>query len=130
MIIQELPPTELTVMKAIWDAGKPVQLSEIYEMIENYGKDWQYQTVSTYIRGLVRRGFLTMEQVKGTRGKVYLYTPIISQEEYVDYTMGKMARFWGKSSLKSMMCALRENEDLTDDDIRELREYLHDWDNQ
>ncbi|MDI9243005.1 BlaI/MecI/CopY family transcriptional regulator [Fusibacillus kribbianus] len=130
MKMQELPPTELTVMKAIWDAGKPVHLSEIHVMLERYGKDWQYQTVSTYIRSLVRRGFLIMEQVKGTRGKVYLYTPAISQEEYLEYTMGKMARFWGKHSLKPILCALRENEELTEEDIQELQGYLHDCNNR
>ena len=30
MDIQELPASELTVMKVIWDAGEPVQLADIY----------------------------------------------------------------------------------------------------
>lgn len=122
MQIQELPASELTVMKVIWDAGEPVQLADIYEAaIGRYQKTWHYQTVSTYIRSLVKRGFLHMEQV----GRAYNYTPVISEEEYLDYVMGKMARFWGKKPLKALTCALREEEELTEEDFQKLKELIH-----
>ncbi len=122
MDIQELPASELTVMKVIWDAGEPVQLADIYAAAtERYKKAWHYQTVSTYIRSLVKRGFLHMEQ----EGRAYNYTPAISEEEYLNHVMGKMARFWGKKPLKAFTCALREEEELTEEEFRKLEELIH-----
>lgn len=122
MDIQELPASELTVMKVIWDAGEPVQLADIYAAAtERYKKAWHYQTVSTYIRSLVKRGFLHMEQA----GRAYNYTPAVSEEEYLEHVMGKMARFWGKKPLKAFTCALREEEELTEEEFRKLEELIH-----
>ena len=118
MDIQELPASELTVMKVIWDAGEPVQLADIYAAAtERYKKAWHYQTVSTYIRSLVRRGFLHMEQA----GRAYDYTPAISEEEYLEHVMGKMASFWGKA----FTCALREEEELTEEEFQKLEDLIH-----
>ena len=122
MTIQELPSSELTVMKVIWDAGEPVQLADIYAAATNrYKKEWHYQTVSTYIRSLVKRGFLHMEQ----EGRAYNYTPAISEDEYLSYTMGKMAKFWGKKPFQALACALREEEELTEEDFQKLKELIH-----
>lgn len=122
MNIQELPASELTVMKVIWDAGKPVQLADIYAAATGrYKKEWHYQTVSTYIRSLVKRGFLHMEQ----EGRGYNYTPAVSEEEYLAHTMGRMAKFWGKKPLKALACALREEDELTEEELQKLEELIH-----
>ena len=69
MKICELPSSQLTVMKIIWDIGRPVQLSDVYAAVrEQYGDMWQYQTVSTYIRWLVKKGFLNIEQAGRVSG--------------------------------------------------------------
>ncbi|HIZ44466.1 MAG TPA: BlaI/MecI/CopY family transcriptional regulator [Firmicutes bacterium] len=122
MKICELPSSQLTVMKIIWDIGRPVQLSDVYAAVrEQYGDMWQYQTVSTYIRWLVKKGFLNIEQA----GRVYDYTPAVSEQEYLEFVAKRMTRFWGKKTLKTVACALRDDEELTDADIHELEELLH-----
>lgn len=127
MKIEELPITELTIMKIIWDADRPMQLADIYAQTKDvYNKKWQYQTVSTYIRSLVRRGFLHMKQA----GRAYDYTPAISEEAYLESIMGYMADFWGKKSLRCLASNLRENEQLTDEEIREIEEILDESEQQ
>ena len=39
--------------------------------------------------------------------------------------MGKMARFWGKKPLKAFTCALREEEELTEEEFQKLEDLIH-----
>lgn len=121
MKIDELPISELTIMKIIWDADQPMQLADIYAQTKDvYKKAWRYQTVSTYIRSLVRRGFLHMKQ----NGRAYDYTSAISEEEYLKSLMEYMAKFWGKKSLHCLASNLQDENLLTEDEIREIEELL------
>ena len=122
MKIKELPASELTVMKIIWDVKRPIQMGEIYQLaVEQYGKDWKYQTVSTYLRSLVKRGFLDMEP----KGRGFDYTPRISEDEYLRAAMGELAGFWGKQSLNYLASAISESGGLTEQDIQELERLIH-----
>lgn len=122
MKIKALPASELTVMKIIWDVKRPVQMGEIYELaVGEYKKEWCYQTVSTYLRSLVKRGFLSMT----AKGRGYDYAPLISEDEYLKSTMGELVDFWGKQSLKYVASALNANHDLFEKDIQELKKLIH-----
>ena len=122
MKIKELPASELTVMKIIWDVKRPIQMGEIYQLaVEQYGKGWKYQTVSTYLRSLVKRGFLDMEP----KGRGFDYTPRISEDEYLRAAMGELAGFWGKQSLSYLASAISESGGLTEQDIQELERLIH-----
>ena len=122
MKIKELPASELTVMKIIWDVKRPIQMGEIHQLaVEQYGKGWKYQTVSTYLRSLVKRGFLDMEP----KGRGFDYTPRISEDEYLRAAMGELAGFWGKQSLSYLASAISESGGLTEQDIQELERLIH-----
>ena len=97
-------------------------LGEIHQLaVEQYGKDWKYQTVSTYLRSLVKRGFLDMEP----KGRGFDYTPRISEDEYLRAAMGELAGFWGKQSLNYLASAISESGGLTEQDIQELERLIH-----
>lgn len=67
---------ELTVMQAIWQAGKPVTSVDIGRMVEERG--WKKTTIATFLTRLTEKGALQAEK----QGKLYYYTPCITKEEY------------------------------------------------
>ena len=67
---------ELEVMKVIWSKNKPVTSLDIIEAFEYKG--WKKTTIGTFLTRLVEKGALSAEK----QGKLYYYTPLISQKEY------------------------------------------------
>ena len=74
-----LPNSELEIMMAIWEAKKPVSRPEIDEKLSE--KNWQAPTVLKFLSRLTEKGFLKCEKPEG--GKTNLYTPLVSEEEYL-----------------------------------------------
>ena len=76
-----LPNSELEIMMAIWEAKKPVSRLEIDEKLSE--KNWQAPTVLKFLSRLTEKGFLKCEKPEG--GKTNLYTPLVSEEEYLEF---------------------------------------------
>ena len=57
------------------------------EVNARYGKEWKPQTVSTILCRLVKKGFLSMYR----KGRYCYYMPQISQEEYCESQIQRMA---------------------------------------
>ena len=83
--------SERLVMKCLWDADHEMVLHEILEdCLNRFGKEWKSQTVSTYLRHLVEKGFLRMKR----SGKYCTYEILISKEEYFRLDVRSFAEYW------------------------------------
>ena len=76
--IRRLPDSELELMQIIWQKEPPVSRTEIEE---NLKKDHTLAatTILTLLTRLCEKGFLKLEK----QGRANLYTPLISQREYL-----------------------------------------------
>lgn len=113
-----LSDTEMEVMQAIWKEPAPATVSRLLELFQ--AKDWKTSTVSTILKRLIEKGFLT----KTLEGKVNYYQPTLTAEQYRKIeTQSFLDRLYhGKA--RNFIAALVDDHKLGPDDIAELKEWF------
>ncbi len=119
--MHNLTTKEVQVMKCLWDASEKITSSEITKRAnERYGCDWKLTTVSTFLTRLVNKGFLKLER----NGKLYTYEILVSEEEYLEYEMSRMADFWAEGRAGKLVAALGRGKKITEKDKHEIEAIL------
>ena len=111
---------ELEIMKVIWKAKEPVTSLDIGKEVEDKG--WKKTTIATFLTRLAEKGALASEK----RGKLYYYTPLITEKEYRKSRTGNLIKSLYNGSVREFAVALFEEQKLSDEDIAELRAIFED----
>lgn len=111
---------ELEILEVLWAAGEALNANEIRARL-NEKKDWERTTVLTLIRRLLDKGVITQE-----KQEVYYYSPLVERSAYVKEETKSFLNKFFKGNAKNLAAALIEDEDLSRDDIEELRAYFQD----
>ena len=116
--IPGISEAEHQVMKVIW-RDNPIVASEIINVLTDKS-DWKPKTIKTLINRLLTKGVIGYEKT----GREYVYYPIVEEEDFIK-TESRMflKRIFG-GAMKPMLVSMVENEDLTLDDLDELRKYI------
>lgn len=115
-----LPNSELEIMMAIWEAGKPVSRPELDEKLAE--KNWAATTVLKFLSRLTEKGFLSCERPEGA--KTNLYTALVSEEEYLGFESNSvLGKFCGRS-VKALVANLYENNTINDSELDELWKFI------
>ena len=116
-----LPNSELEIMIALWDIKKPVTRPEIESHLRG-GQSWNPTTVLKFLSRLVNKGFVSCEPM--ARGKMNLYSPIVTEEEYLAFESSSvMGRLCGRS-VKNLVVNLYDNNEIGDRELEELRAFI------
>ena len=118
-MIKRLPDAEFEVMKVIWNNTPPVTTLEIMEKVKA-DRDWKPQTVLTMLVRLIEKGFLKSERV----GRERNYTPAIQEHDYMQVETDDFIKRYSGNSVGSLMKALYEGQNLSKEDLRELKKWL------
>ncbi|RDY26275.1 BlaI/MecI/CopY family transcriptional regulator [Romboutsia weinsteinii] len=118
--MKKIPRTELQVMKFIWaqNNSKVASVEIIKFMSEEY--DWSKGTTSKTLIRLVEKEFLRQEK----EGRLTFYFTIISSEEYLKFETQNFFSFVHGNSLSSIISALDDSKDISEDDIRSLEDWI------
>ena len=84
MAEKNISAAELEVMRVLWAAGEPLNITEIRAALADTG--WEASTIKTLVTRLVRKGELRQEK----RG-VYYYSPEVTREEYGSHAARRLA---------------------------------------
>ncbi|MCD7970923.1 MAG: BlaI/MecI/CopY family transcriptional regulator [Alistipes sp.] len=116
---KELTRAELQVMQILWDLERGF-VNDIIDRMESPKP--AYNTVSTIVRILEKKGFVSHESF----GKSHRYYPLISRSDYTDKYMNSVLSNFFDNSLPSMVSFFSRREKLSvreiDDIIRILQE--------
>ncbi|MGG3283238.1 BlaI/MecI/CopY family transcriptional regulator [Paenibacillus solani] len=114
-----LSETEIEIMEVIWKLETTsVTVNRLMEIFK--AKDWKTSTLSTILKRLIEKGFLT----KSMSGKTNYYTPTLTLSEYKKYeTQSFLSRLYNGKA-KNFIAALVEDDELNQDDIAELKEWF------
>ena len=113
--------SERKVMEVLWAAGEPVTLRQIREALaERNG-----ETVKTLLRRLCAKGAAARE-----KGRVGCYRPLVSREELGCYRTRKLIDKLYAGSARQMVAALVEHDQLSGEDIAQLRALLDSLDRE
>ncbi|MBO5364616.1 MAG: BlaI/MecI/CopY family transcriptional regulator [Clostridia bacterium] len=106
---------ELEIMKVVWQAKEPITSLEIGKAVEEKG--WKKTTIATFLTRLTEKGALQAEK----RGKLYYYTPGITEKEYRKSQTRNLIKSLYHGSVREFAVALFEEEKLSREEILELR---------
>jgi len=123
MSIRRLPDTEFELMKIIWRnewRNEPsITTNAIMAQLPS-DNSWKPQTVLTMLIRLMEKGFLTSARV----GRERNYTPLISEEDYMDVETGEFISRYRGNSVGSLVKTMYDGKSLSQKDIREIKKWL------
>lgn len=120
--MRELPQiseAELEVLKILWNLG-PQTSSEIIDQLDQT-THWKPKTIQTLITRLVSKGAINTDK---TNSKAFIYSPVVSEEEYKSYANESLLHKLYNGSFSSMLTSFIKEQKLTKQEIEELKELL------
>ena len=107
---------ELDVMNALWDGG-PSTVAEVRRAIED---ELAYTTVLTVLRILEGKGYVAHE----AEGRAHRYTPLVERAAARDSALRRLTKKLFSGSPELLLTRLVEDQALSDDDLRRMRDLL------
>ncbi len=114
----KISETEMEIMRIIWDKDGKVTTSELAEKLP----DKKLTTISTLAGRLIDKGCLSSQKIG--RSHVHEYEAVISEKEYQAMQTNEFVKNIYRGSAKNLISALFDGEDLSKDDIAELRQFI------
>lgn len=120
--IKKLPDAEFEIMKAIWHSEEPVTSPALTDSLRRSlpDRDWKQQTVMTMLVRLEKKGFLRSEKIGKERG----YYAVVSESQYMEVEAKSLRSRFGGNKMTGFVKALYSDGELSDKDIKDLREWL------
>ncbi|MBD5374180.1 MAG: BlaI/MecI/CopY family transcriptional regulator [Bacteroides sp.] len=111
--MKHLTAREEVLMNMFWDNG-PMHVRDVLKLFPEPKP--HFNTVSTFVRILENKDFLDHETV----GNSHRYFAKVSRDDFKRGTLRDVITRYFDNSLKGMMSALVADENLSDDEIRDL----------
>ncbi len=111
---EPLTPAEWTVMSALWEYS-PASMSEVIRTIGERA-NWKYNTYSSYLQILMRKGFVGAEK----RGRDKYYYPLLDKAECVRLESTSVMNKVHPDAKKQLVVSMIEQSGFSQDDHAEL----------
>lgn len=118
--MKELTRAEEEIMQILWETGGGY-VRDIIERIEDEPKP-AYNTVSTIVRILEKKGFVGHEAVGGS----HRYFPLVPKEEYSRARLRNFVKNYFNNSYKRFASFFAKDSDLSLSELEELRKIFED----
>lgn len=114
MTNQTLTACEAEAMNVVWS----LEAATVQDVVDAIPRQLAYTTVMTTMKILEDKGFVERD---GKRGRAFVYRPLVSCESASRNTLSEMANRFFDGSIKSMVLSLVKTNQITADDLAELR---------
>jgi predicted transcriptional regulator len=115
--IKELTKAELQVMQFLWSMER-AYVNDLLEMMPEPKP--AYNTVSTIVRILEKKGFVSHESF----GKTHRYYPLIDRDSYLNSMMKRILNSFFAGSVSNMVSFLSKKEGLSVDEVGKMMEII------
>ena len=120
--IKPLTRAEMDVMNVLWDALHALTVNEI---VDGYQEPKPaYTTVATFLKILEAKGYVEHRKKEET-GRTFYYSPMLSREKYIAHVVNDVKDTLFGNSTKRFCSFLIQNEELSDEDLREILSLIH-----
>ena len=116
--IPRISESEWQVMKLLW-AKNPSTANEVVEALSST-TTWKPKTIKTLLNRLVKKKAVGYEK----KGREYHYYPLAAQADCVRTESRSFLRRVYGGAMKPMLAAFLENEDLSPEEIKDLKRIL------
>jgi predicted transcriptional regulator len=118
-MLKKISDSELEIMKIIWNKERIISSKEIIKIMEEK-KQWKKTTTLTLLKRLTDK-----EIIKAEKGKmITYYTAIVNEKSYLETETSNFFKKIHDNSLKSFITTLHSSNDITDEDLNELEEWI------
>ncbi len=121
MELTKISEAEKEIMSIIWASGGPVTSHDILEQLPPE-REVKVTTVLTFLTRLAAKGLVSVTK----KGKQNYYTPLVTEEEYKRFESKSFLRAIHGGSLKSFVAALCDDDEISPEEIEELKRWLAD----
>ena len=118
--LQKMSESEKDIMQLVWAAGSSVSSAKLLDDLKAINRAWKPNTVLTFLARLIEKGILTSVR----HGRSNEYIPLITESEYKQFETRSFLNAVHDGSVKSFMTALYEGNDLTAEEISELKRWF------
>lgn len=117
--MKELTKAEEQVMQVLWKLDGAF-VNEVIEQLPEPKP--AYNTVSTIIRILEKKGFVGFEAF----GRAHRYHPIVAKDDYRQFSMGRMINNYFQGSFSEMVSFFVKENNLTVNEIDDIKKMIED----
>ena len=117
--MKRLPDSELELMMIIWDAGHPMSRNEIEAQLPGE-RQLSATTILSFLSRLQEKRFVQVRK----EGRNNVYEPLVRKEDYLKQESRSSWKRLYQNSVGNFMAALGQGDELTDQDLDELQEFL------
>lgn len=115
---RNLSACESIIMKAIWDKGEDISISELIEVLKKkYHKDYKRTTVVTFPLNLTAKGFARQYRI----GRYAYVHALKSEEEYKQKLLSDYTDFWYQGDAEKVMAAHVNSREMSLEMIQKMR---------
>lgn len=118
-MIPKISDAEYEIMKIIW-AHAPISTNDITQKLSTT-TSWSPKTIHTLLNRLVKKNAITYYK----EGRVFVYTSLITQKDYLDYKSNIFLDRYFEGNLLALMNNYMHSEKISDEQISCLRELLN-----
>ena len=116
--VPKISESEWLVMKVIWDEN-PISSNRVVDILSDSTR-WNPKTIKTLLSRLVKKGAVGHE----SEGRSYLYYPLIEESVLVKAESKSFLTRVFRGALKPMIATMVESEELSEEELEELRSLL------
>ncbi|HKO80525.1 MAG TPA: BlaI/MecI/CopY family transcriptional regulator [Chitinophagaceae bacterium] len=110
--MEKLTHVEEETMQAVWRTGE----GNVKSFIENLDEPVPYTTVASIIKNLEKKGYLQSRLV----GNVYLYKPVVSEDDYKKKFLGNVVKEYFDNSYKELVNFFVKQKKLSAKELKEI----------
>lgn len=114
--MKKLTEQEELIMTSLWDLEKAF----VKDIVANITQNLHYNTVSTVVRKLENKGFISHESF----GNTHRYFPKISKDQYSEFVMEQESKKFFDGSYKEMVSYFAEKEKISQQDLEEILQLI------
>ena len=119
--MQELTKVELEIMQIIWKLDGEFIIRDVHDNMPEPKP--AYTTVATFLKILEAKGYVEHRKKEET-GRTFYFSPMLSREKYIAHVVNDVKDTLFGSSAKNFCSFLIQNEELTDEDLKEILELI------
>ena len=126
-ILKPLTRAESELMNLLWDQPQGVTINDLVALYPE--PQPARTTIATFLKILEAKGYVEHRRVYGT-GRTFVYSPLLTRERYVTCVLRDVKDTMFGSSMKKMISFFVQNEDISDDELREILELINNTNDQ
>lgn len=125
--LKPLTRAESELMNLLWDQPQGITINDLVMLYPN--PQPARTTVATFLKILEAKGYVEHRRIDGT-GRTFVYSPLLTRDRYVKFVLQDVRDNIFGSSVKKMLSFFVQNEEISDEDLREILNMINNTNNQ